>query len=166
MKTTFFKGCTCIEDAKQLYKEFCLKWHPDVSKEKNATETMQEINAEWENVFAKLKDVHKNAKGETYTAKESTSETFDEYRDILEKIIHFQGVKIEIIGTWVWVSGDTKPYKDTLKEMKFRWSPNKTAWAWHRDPYKKKSKNKFDMNGLRNMWGFEEIETQPLAGIA
>lgn len=162
----YFTKCTCIEDAKKLYKELCLKWHPDISKAENATAIMQEINAEWEKVFTKLKDTHRNAKGETYTASQTTNETFEEYRDILEKIIHFQNVKIEIIGTWIWVSGDTKPYKEVLKEMKFNWSANKKAWAWHCEPYAKKSRKKFDMNSLRNMWGCEEIETCPLPGIA
>ena len=33
---------------------------------------------------------------------------------------------------WVWVSGDTKPIKDDLKELGFRWSPRRKEW-YHKD---------------------------------
>lgn len=33
-------------------------------------------------------------------------------------------------GCCIWVSGDTKPHRETLKEYGFRWAPKKSAWYW------------------------------------
>lgn len=33
-------------------------------------------------------------------------------------------------GCYVWIMGETKPHKDTLKAMGCRWSPKKSAWYW------------------------------------
>ncbi|MBQ9003779.1 MAG: hypothetical protein IJ087_18190, partial [Eggerthellaceae bacterium] len=33
-------------------------------------------------------------------------------------------------GCCIWVSGDTKPHRETLKDFGFRWSPKRSAWYW------------------------------------
>ena len=38
------------------------------------------------------------------------------------------GLTVEVCGEWVWVSGDTKPHKETLKSAGFKWSPKKVNW--------------------------------------
>jgi len=50
------------------------------------------------------------------------------------KIMHacgmaFPGCFIQIVGTWVWVSGEaTREFKDALKAKGFRWAHKKQAW--------------------------------------
>ena len=34
----------------------------------------------------------------------------------------------EICGSWLWISGDTKPHKERLKELGCRWSKRKQKW--------------------------------------
>jgi len=55
---------------------------------------MQEINAEYDQLFEKLKNVHQNAEGKTYTTETENTETPDEFKDIINKLIHFKGIKI------------------------------------------------------------------------
>lgn len=152
----YFNNCKCIEDLKQEYKKLAMLHHPDITK--NDGETMKIINNEYDSLFEKLKDIHKTATGETYT--KETSETASQYKDIINKIIHFENCKIEIIGSWIWVSGNTKEYKEILKELKFRWIQNKTAWCFHNEPYKKKSKNKYSLDDIKNMFGVQEVQTE------
>lgn len=33
----------------------------------------------------------------------------------------FIGIVYEVIGNWVWISGEIKEYKDILKEMGCKW---------------------------------------------
>lgn len=33
-------------------------------------------------------------------------------------------------GCCIWVSGNTKPHRDILKALGFRWAPKKCAWYW------------------------------------
>lgn len=69
----YFKNINCVEQLKKQYKTLCKKYHPDLN-ENDTTSIMQEINAEYEQLFNKYKNIHENAEGETYTAKESTTE--------------------------------------------------------------------------------------------
>ena len=34
-------------------------------------------------------------------------------RAVLQQIITFEGINIEIVGCWIWVDGNTYDYKDT-----------------------------------------------------
>ena len=37
---------------------------------------------------------------------------------------------IEIVGTWLWVSGDTRPHRQALKAAGFFWAHQKKMWYW------------------------------------
>jgi len=40
----------------------------------------------------------------------------------------FPTLNVQITGSWIWVSGDTKPYRAELKDHGLRWSRNKEKW--------------------------------------
>jgi len=162
----YFNACKCIEDVKQLYHRLVVKSHPDNNLNRDTTKIMQEINAEYEDAFNKLKNIHRNAEGETYTAKEESTETAKGFADIIEKIIHFHSVKIEIIGSWVWITGNTRPYKDILKDIGFHWCPQKTAWSYHKGSYRKKDNRRYTMDDIRDKFGAEDIQTKPRTSLA
>lgn len=156
MKQHYFKNCTTLEELKKEYKKLLFQYHPDINP--NGTKECQKINAEYDVMFEKLKNTHKNSKNETYTSNTETSETVNEFKDILNAIIRFAGIKIEIIGSWIWVTGNTIACKAELKKLGFTWSNNKKAWYYHTSPFKKRSKNKYNMNDLRNMFDTEEVD--------
>ncbi len=107
----YFKNCDCIEELKKQYRELCFKYHPDISKEANANEIMKKVNSEYDRLFDKLKNVFKNQKGKIYTDSNPVSETPEEFRNIINVLIGLEGVEIELMGRWIWVSGNTKPHK-------------------------------------------------------
>lgn len=152
-----------LEDLKKLYKKLAFKNHPDCG---GSTETMQEINAEYESLFGRLKDTHKNAQGEFYTSYKETTETASEFMDIIEKLIRMDGIEIEVCGSWLWVTGNTKSHKDELKALKFRWSSNKAAWYFHRDGYKKRSNKSLTLDDIRGYYGSEKIGRREENSIA
>ena len=81
-------------------------------------------------------------------------------RDVLNKVINFTGVTIEIIGEWIWISGNTYQYKKNLKEIGFKWASNKKAWYWHSEGFRKRSNRKLTMNDIRNYYGSTEVQTE------
>lgn len=164
MTLNYFSNCQTIEELKQAYKKLLMKFHPDINP--NGTSECQKINAEYDILFPRLKNIHKNANNEIYTSTTESSELANEYKDIINAIIHLQGIKIEIIGSWIWLTGNTREYKDIFKNLKFKWSSKKLAWYYHNEPFKKRSKNQYDMNGLRNLFGTEEVKSQPRTAIA
>ena len=159
----WFNNPETLEDLKKQYKKVAFQNHPDRG---GKTSDMQEINAEYEALFSRLKDTHKNAEGEFYTARTATTETATEFMDIIEKLIHMEGIEIEVCGSWVWVTGDTRPHKEELKALSFRWSSNKSAWYFHRDGYKKRSKKSLTLDEIRDYYGSEKIEKEGSGKIA
>lgn len=159
----YFSNCKTIEDLKKEYFRLAKLHHPDVGGD---TETMKAINNEYDKVFPRLKNKHRNAEtGAEYT--KETAETVNEYPEIINAIIKFPGIVIEICGTWIWVSGNTKAYKENFKELGFRWSKNKFMWYWRKDEnrcwWNRKS---HDMDYIRERYGSERINNQPDPALA
>lgn len=159
----WFKNPETLEDLKKQYKRLALKHHPDLG---GNTQEMQEINTEYEVLFVRLKDTHKNAEGEFYQSRTATTETASEFMDIIEKLIHMDGIEIEVCGSWVWVTGNTKPHKEALKALAFRWSINKSAWYFHRDKYRKRGKKSLTLDEIRGFYGSEKISMERGGAIA
>ena len=161
--TNFFTSAKTCEELKRLYKQLAMVHHPDRGGD---LETMKAINAEYELMFAMLKDIHATKDGKTYTSDEPTSEIPRRYMDIIDKLIRCDKTTIEICGSFIWVSGDTKPYKDLLKEMGFKWSQNKKSWYLPPTGYKRKSHRKYEMDEIRELYGSQEVETDPYKKLA
>ena len=151
---TWFNNPTTLEELKKEYKKLVFKHHPDKG---GKTSDMQEINAEYDSLFAILKNTHRSATGETYTAKESTTETPEQFRKIIDKLIHLDGISIEICGSWIWITGDTYNNREELKKLHFKYSKGKNAWYYHEPGYRKSSKKSFTLEDIRNMFGSETV---------
>jgi curved DNA-binding protein CbpA len=153
----WFNNPQTLEELKKQYKKLAFRHHPDVG---GNNQDMQEINNEYDLLFARLKNTHRNASGEVYTSNQETTEAPQEYRDIISKLINIEGITIEICGTWLWVTGNTKPHKELFKELKFRWSNKKSAWYYHKDGYRKKSRRSLTLEEIRNLYGSARVEAE------
>lgn len=154
----WFRNPATLEELKKQYKQLAMQHHPDLG---GSTTDMQEINNEYDLLFASLKNVHKTVDGKTYTASKETTETPEEFRTIINAIINLAGIKIEICGSWLWITGNTKPHKEILKSLKFRWSKSKLAWYYHTADYAKVGKKTFTLNEIRVLYGSEVIKASP-----
>lgn len=159
----WFNNPKSLEELKKQYKTLAMKHHPDHG---GTVEDMQQINAEYDRLFEKLKNVHQTAEGITYTSREETTETPSEFRDIINRLIKFQGVHIEICGSWLWITGCTIEYREELKNMKFRWSKSKVAWYYHHEDYRKSTKRTYTLDEIRDLYGSETIKTEPQLKLA
>jgi len=163
-KAKYFVNCRTAEEVKKEYFRLAMIHHPDKG---GNLEIMQEINNEYDCIWPLLKDKHADKDGKEYASKQQTTETSAQYPDIINKIIHFVGVKIEICGSWVWLSGNTKTYKQEISAVGFRWSKPKTMWYWRaeesRSWYNKKS---HDMGYIRSKYGSVNVENDPFGAIA
>lgn len=72
------------------------------------------------------------------------------------KALSLPNIKVELCGTWIWITGDTKPVKEQLKELGCKWAPKKKKWFW-RKPTDKKfwKKGELDMDAIRMKHGSE-----------
>lgn len=162
---TYFKNVNTLEELRKQYKELLKKYHPD--NPQGSTEATQEINAEYEKLFRILKERHKHqTDGDTSNNKNSYNnmkydfKEDEKLREILNKVINFTDITIEIIGQWIWISGNSYQYRKHLKEMGFKFAGQKKAWYWHSEAFRKRSNKKLSLNDIRNYYGSTEVQTE------
>ena len=162
---TYFRNVNTLEELRKQYKELLKRYHPDCPN--GSTEATQQINQEYERLFKLLKDRHDSNR--TSDKEEKTSYynnmkyDFSEdvkLREVLNKIINFSCVTIELCGSWIWMFGNTYQYKKQLKEIGFKWASNKKVWYWHSEAFHKRSNRTLSMNDIRNYYGSTEVQTE------
>lgn len=121
MKTNYFKATT-LEDLKKEYKQLAKKFHPDMNKDKDTTSIFVAVRDQYEKIFAQLLKSDKKS----YQHKEAANDTA--FRDAIDALIKYADINIEIVGSWVWVSGNTFGIKDELKNLGFKWSKSNKKW--------------------------------------
>jgi len=147
---TYFNIPQTLEELKKQYRELALKHHPDRG---GTNEAMKAINAEYDRLFPRLKDIHQTKDGETFTAKQASNETADSFKELINDLMDMENVTIEIIGCFVWLTGNTKPYKEKLKELNFQWHSKKVAWYLKPDDYRIRSRKDYGLDEIRAMYG-------------
>ena len=118
---TYFKNINTLEELRKQYRDLLKIHHPDNG---GNVSDMQEINAEYDKLFKALKDKHesKSADGKesAYSKNMYDWKNDKALRDVLEKIIHFNGIEINLVGAWIWLDGNTYQYKEELKGIGFK----------------------------------------------
>ena len=150
----YFDNCKEINQAKKLFRELCFKLHPDTG---GKHQDFIEMNKQFQEFINNFKFYYDN------TGKKSQSQQDfinDMLKDIIQQIIFFDNCKIEIIGSWVWISGGTYTYKEQLKDLKFWYSRKKQAWYYNGTKTKRKIRGRYTLEQIRNMHGCYEIENQ------
>jgi hypothetical protein len=145
-----FQNCRTIEEEKKCYKQLAKQFHPDYGGD---TATMQEINKEYAFVCAKI------LKGENLTTEETEQEIrlSEEYRNIIEQIINLPNITIEVVGDWIWVTGNTYTVKTQLKQAGLFFASKKLAWYYRAEEYKSKGGKK-TLDEIRRKYGTEQVK--------
>ena len=110
-----FEGVTGLNEAKKVFKKLARLLHPDAGGS--------------EEEFKILKNVYNDiVEHKIYF---SSDAKFDiELEKIISQILHFEDIIIEVVGSWIWLSGETKIIKDTLKDIGFKWASKKKMWYY------------------------------------
>lgn len=144
MKTNFFVGCDNLERVEQRFLELTKVFS-------DQEEMMGLIRAD----YLVLKQTHSIAKP-TDTNKGQV--TMNDMIDALHAKVKSEGIHVEIIKDWLWVSGKTFDAREELKELGFRFSSDKKSWYWRDD--EKRISGKHDplpFNEIRSKYGTREV---------
>ena len=166
---TYFKNVGTLEELRKQYRDLLKVNHPDNGGD---VAKMQEINAEYDKLFKVLKDKHES--NTTDSDKEKTSFDNMKYdfsedqrlREVLQRIISFDGITIDVVGCYIWVDGSTYQYKDDLKAIGFRWSAQRRKWYWHNGEYRRRGNSKLSFADIQNKYGSTEIQTEQIYKLA
>lgn len=153
-----------VSHLRSAYKKLLVQYHPDNNREKDTTSILQEINAEYEILFRRLKEGFEHS--ENYQkATDKTKQFYDwkkdrQIRDMIEKLCRFPGIEIEVCGIWIYVRGNTYLYKKELKGLGLTWNRQKKCWIIHWDDYYKRNSHVLSMDKIRTLYGSSVIMTE------
>lgn len=143
----YFENVHTLDELKKAYRRLAMKYHPDRG---GSVEIMQEINNEHDALFEQLKRQH-NASADEY---HQTTETAEEFRDVLDILLKLDGLTVELCGSWLWIGGETRRHKDALKAAGCRWSNNKKLWYWrHPEDGSRYHRGTRSINEIRSKYG-------------
>ena len=148
----YFNNATSLDELKKAYRRLAMKYHPDCG---GSDEIMKQINAEHDALFETLKASHNKTADEYH----QTTETPEEFREIIVLLLRLEGLTVELCGSWLWIGGDTRQHKETLKAAGCRWSNNKKLWYWHHaEEGRKWRRGKATMSDIRSKYGSQVFD--------
>ena len=140
------------EDLKKQFRDLCKKLHPDHG---GNAEDFKAMMKEYEDI--KIHGFRVQAQAEDIILSEAVKEA-------LRKVVTLEDVEIELVGTWIWLSGNTYEHKDIIKEAGFKWAAKRKRWYFSEE--KAKGKFKGDFEELKQHHGFRTIATVHMEKIA
>ena len=135
-----------------MYKQLAKQHHPDCGGD---TATMQAINTEYPQACARV------LRGDNITS-EDTEEQIrmsEEYRAVIELLIVLPDIIIEVVGNWIWVTGNTRPVKTQLKAAGLFFASKKVAWYYRSEEYKTTGSKK-SLDEIRAKYGSEQVKSR------
>jgi hypothetical protein len=140
-----------LEDLKKQYYRLAKQFHPDAGGD---VKTMQKINSEFDALQQKLA----NGQNLSQEEKDLESKINEVFREVIDSIIRFPNLAIEIIGNWIWVSGNTYPVRADLKAAGFLFASKKKMWFWRPDEYKaRNTRGEMSIDEIRAKYGSEKV---------
>lgn len=138
-----FMNLIGINEAKKVYKRLARILHPDVGGSEEGFKLLNSIY----NYYLENKIYFSN------------DSKFDlEIEKIISKILHYENLTIEVIGSWVWLSGDTKSIKEELKILGFKWARKKKLWYF--GEMKGRNSKEKSLVEIKNKYGVKTIKTK------
>lgn len=149
----YFQACTTLDEAKALYKKLAFQLHPDVSGRDSKAEFQEMCNQ-----FERFKP-----QTEKYQT-EYENWSAPDYMQIIDELLKIPNIEIELIGSFIWIGGDTRNAKDKIKEIRndlfkpAQWHKKKMLWYFAPSDYRKFSNREFSMDDLRTAYGSQTFE--------
>ena len=138
-----FRGVDGINEAKKIYKNLARKLHPDVGGSTEAFKLLQEV---YNSVLEQGASVGEDAEYDL------------ELERVISKILHYENLIIEVVGSWIWLSGETRAIKEVLKELKFKWASKKKQWYY--GEMKGRNPKQKSMDDIKAKYGCTRVKTK------
>jgi hypothetical protein len=150
------KGLTDIDSLKKAYFKLAKVYHPDAG---GTNEQFQKLQKEYESLFKTIMS------GSNLSANDIANEIeLDEnLRQAVNAIIGIPSLNVELIGKWIWVSGNTYPIKNELKNAGFMFAPVKKMWYYK--GIESAGRGKLTIDQIRKKYGSQAIQKEGIKKI-
>ena len=75
--------------------------------------------------------------------------------NIINALIKCDGLEIDLVGRWIWLTGNTFSYKDIIKGLGFKWANKKKAWYWHKPEDISRNRKEMSLDEIKALHGCE-----------
>lgn len=138
-----------LDELKKQYYKLAKIYHPDAGGSKAQ---FQDLQNEYEKLFKRILN------GGTLSPeeKETEIELDENLRRAVDAIISLPGINIELVGKWIWITGNTYPIKEQLKAAGYNFAPVKKAWYYK--GAESSGRGKMSLDEIRGKYGSERIK--------
>ena len=156
-KVLGISGEITAEIVEKAFRRAAMKYHPD--RNPAGEVMMKAVNAARAALADFVGNLNHPAEAAAYG---------DHLNDAIAHLLHCVGLDLEICGAWLWVAGETKAHKDTIKAFesdsgnKFRWHSKKVKWYFAPNDFKgrRRFRGNVDMEDIRDRYGSAHVATQ------
>lgn len=143
-----------LDDLKKQYYKLAKKYHPDSG---GTTIQFQQLQKDYEALFNKL------LKGSSLNDEQANNEiNIDSaIRQIIDILINYENLNIEVVGKWLWVSGDTYVIKDILKSVGLTFIKKANVPYWVYKGSETTSRGKMSLEEIKKKYGSTKFDQKP-----
>ena len=144
-----FQNIKSLEEAKKVFKRLAKQLHPDIGG--------------CDEEFKLLKNIYDEIiENKIYFSNENKFNL--ELEKIISKILHYEDITIEVVGDWIWLSGNTIAIKEKLKELDFKWASKKKMWYYGK--LKGKNFKSKSIEEIKSKYGCTTLKSEQKKKIA
>lgn len=143
-----------IDALKKQYFKLAKKYHPDAG---GTTAQFQQLQSEYEKLLNAL------LRGSNFTQeqKDNEIELDKAMRAVIDALVGLEGITIELIGKWLWISGNTYPVRNVLKSAGLIFFKKDGVAYWVYKGVESKSRGGTTMDEIKQRYGAKKIDVTP-----
>ena len=154
MKIEILVNVKTLEELKIEFRKFALLFHPDRGGD---IEKFKILNNEYQYLVKNLSLYSQEQKSNEQNINDNASD-LENFQNIINEIIHFSDIEIEIIQKFIWVkTAKNHQANEVLKKLKFKYASAKKLWYYH-NIKNYRSFGKKDIDEIRNKYGTKKVQ--------
>jgi hypothetical protein len=148
-----------IDSLKKEYFKLAKKYHPDAG---GTTAQFQNLQSEYEVLLNKL------LAGSKLTEDQKANELIidEAIRAVIDQLIGLEGINIELIGKWLWISGNTYPVKEQIKKAGLMPIKKQGKFYWVYKGVESSGRGKLTMEEIKARYGSQKVDIKELKKIS
>jgi len=147
-----------LDALKKQYIKLSKKYHPDAG---GTTIQFQQLQQEYNILLNKIL----NNSQLNQSQKQNEKELDLAIREIVDNLVNIEGLNVELIGKWLWISGNTYPVKTILKQAGLTFIKKEGNPFWVYKGVESTSRGQSSMEEIRKKYGVYKIEVPKLKKI-